>query len=151
MGNSTILSELVKENSGIYRDLPRLLGLSDADFWILYFLRESNEPMTQSKISRLSFLPKQTVNSALKKMERDGYVVLRDGIEDKRSKTIEFTDKGLALCASTVDRVLQAEEAAFNGLSSEQQSMFITLFQKWLSILQEECERISLSVTEEAQ
>lgn len=59
-------NSLIKENDELYRDVARSLGLPDCAFWILYFIRENLMPLTQRQICSYLYLPKQTVNSALK-------------------------------------------------------------------------------------
>ncbi len=64
-----LLSEFnsaLKENDDIYRGLSKFYGLSECALWILYTLRVSETPVTQSDICDVMFQPKQTVNSALR-------------------------------------------------------------------------------------
>ena len=60
-------NELYKEQDDLYRGAARGFGLSDCAFWVLYALRETKRPMTQSGICAAVYQPKQTVHSALKK------------------------------------------------------------------------------------
>ena len=78
-------NELYKEQDDLYRGAARGFGLSDCAFWVLYALRETKRPMTQSGICAAVYQPKQTVHSALKKLEGEGYLRLAEG-RDRRSK-----------------------------------------------------------------
>ena len=62
-------NELFKACNQTYHRLARHYGLSDCAFSILYFLRNEGKPMTQAELCTGLFLSKQTVNSALKKLE----------------------------------------------------------------------------------
>ena len=53
-----------------------------------------------------------TVNSSLKKMEAEGYIELLN-INDKRSKQVSLTEKGLDLANNTVDIIISKENNAF--------------------------------------
>lgn len=64
-------NSIFRESDQIYRTAAKSFGLSDCAFWILYSLREASTPLTQSDICNQIYLPKQTVNSALKKLEAD--------------------------------------------------------------------------------
>ena len=86
--------------------------------------------MTQSELCKLLYEPKQTVNSALKKLETEGYLTLTQG-SDRRSKVIALTQKGSALAGKSADRVISAEEHAILSLSEAEQNMFISLFRKY--------------------
>lgn len=58
-----------KESNEVYHRLARHCGLSDSAFWILYTLREAEEPVSQKQLCNELYLSKQTVNSALKNLE----------------------------------------------------------------------------------
>ena len=109
-------NELYKEQDDLYRGAARGFGLSDCAFWVLYALRETKRPMTQSGICAAVYQPKQTVHSALKKLEGEGYLRLAEG-RDRRSKHLVLTERGEALVRRTVDPVMAAEEAAMDRRS----------------------------------
>ncbi|MDE7333478.1 MAG: MarR family transcriptional regulator [Lachnospiraceae bacterium] len=127
-------NDIFKENENIYRGLARRVGLSECAFWILYILRADNEAPVQSDICACLHLPKQTINSALKKMEAEGYLVLTRG-SDLRSKRVSLTADGVRLCEKTVDRVIGVEQNALNGLPPEEQTLFLSLFRKYNNLL----------------
>lgn len=135
---------ITKENDEIYRDIARKFGVSEYAFWILYFLRtEYGEPV-QSEICSSFFQPKQSVNSALKKLEAEGYITLETG-SSRRRKQIVLTPAGIKLCRETVDPVIEAEKRALGSLSAEQQEVFMTLYEQFTKQLkiniQSVCER----------
>ena len=95
---------LYKENSAIYHDVCNRFGLSDSTFWILYILRTEEAPITQSDICVALSQPRQTVNSSLKKLEREGLLAL-SGEGGRHGKPVSLTPQGLELAEKTVDRV----------------------------------------------
>lgn len=125
---------IIKENDELYRGVARTLGLPDCAFWILYALRESAQVLTQSEICNAMYQPKQTVNSALKKLEADGYIALLE-MNDRRSKQIHLTEEGQRLAEKTVDRVVAVEAQAMAGLTVQEQEDFIRLFRKYTDLL----------------
>lgn len=128
---------LMKENDELYRNAAKAMGLSDCAFWILYLLRERDAELTQSDICSVIYMPKQTVNSSLKKLEGNGYLRLFEG-NDRRSKLVRLTQEGTALAAGTVDRVLAAELRALGGMTAEEQSVFLGLFRRYTELLKKE-------------
>ena len=116
-------------------------GLSPCSFWILYVLREDEDPLTQSEICEMLHEPKQTVNSALKKLDLDGYITLSSG-SDRRSKSISLTEKGLCLAAGTVDLVMAAEQSALEEFTEEELHTFISLFRKYTQTLKQKTKNI---------
>ena len=65
------LNEIMKETDDLYRNLAKKFKMSDCMIWILYILREDDRSVTQSDICNMMYMPKQTVNSSLKKMESE--------------------------------------------------------------------------------
>lgn len=123
-------NDLIKENDELYRRAAKKSGLSECEFWILYFLRtEYGKPM-QSEICSSFYLPKQSIHSALRKLEAEGHIVQTEG-GNKRSKRILLTEQGKALCEKKVDPIVKAEKAALAGLSEEEQEVFMNLFEKY--------------------
>lgn len=124
---------LFKENDEIYRNAASDLGLSDCAMWILYALRLDGTA-TQKDISGAICCPKQTVNSALKKLESDGYIVLTE-MEDRRSKQINLTPTGVKLAEKTADRIIAAELSALSELTDAEWETFIGIFKKYTKLL----------------
>lgn len=137
-------NSIYKKCDELYRDIAKTFGLSDCAFWILYSLRESEGCLTQSDICNSLYQPKQTVNSALKKLEHEGYILLHP-IKNRRSKQIALTDKGVRLAAQTADCVLLAEETALSQFSSEELYLFYKLFRKYVDLLEQNLAEIKSS------
>ncbi len=132
---------IIKENDELYRNAAKSVGLSDCSFWILYCLRDSAMEPTQSEICTAMYQPKQTVNSAIKKLEGSGYIELSSG-KDNRSKRLRLTERGEALAAKTVDRVIGIELDALGGLSYDEQETFLKLFRRFTEHLKQGMQRL---------
>lgn len=128
-------NSIIKENDELYHKIARSFGMSDCAFWILYMLRESGNDMTQSDICNVTYQPKQTVNSALKKLEKEKYIYL-DGAGGRNGKQIKLTDEGADFASYTVDKVITVEKKALAGLTAEEQETFIGLFHKYTKLLE---------------
>ena len=95
---------------------------------------EEEGTLTQTGICDVLYQPKQTVNSALKKLENDGYIEL-ETMAGRRSKQINFTEKGSKFVDETVGKVITNEQKALLSLTLEEQEMFIGLFHKYTNLL----------------
>ena len=115
------LNEIMKETDDLYRNLAKKFKMSDCMIWILYILREDDRSVTQSDICNMMYMPKQTVNSSLKKMEAEGYIELLN-INDKRSKQVCLTEKGVDLDNNTVDIIISKENNALSKMDKEEQA-----------------------------
>ena len=123
------LNEIMKETDDLYRNLAKKFKMSDCMIWILYILREDDRSVTQSDICNMMYMPKQTVNSSLKKMESEGYIELLN-INDKRSKQVCLTEKGVDLANNTVDIIISKENNALSKMDKEEQALFINLLKE---------------------
>lgn len=129
-------NDIMKENDNIYRDIAKKFGLSECAFWILYFLRTDKNALTQSDIRSSMYQSKQTVNSALKNLETNGYIELIH-VNDQRSKQINLTEKGMELAERTADKIIIAEQDAILELTEAEQEKFISLFRKYTEALKQ--------------
>ena len=148
MGDSEIekllykYNRIYKENNDLYRGVAKALGVSDSVFWILYSLREQSRGATQSEICNMLYEPKQTVNSALKKMEAEGYITMASH-PDRRRKLLVLTQKGEELAEKTADQVLALECSALKEMSEADRQAFLRLFQTYTEILKEKISSIT--------
>lgn len=129
-------NEVMKENNDLYSNLAKKFKMSDCMLWILYILREENKVLTQSDICNMMCIPKQTVNSSLKKMEAKGYIELLN-INDKRSKQVSLTEKGLDLANNTVDIIISKENNALSKMDEKEQELLINLLRKFNDLLKD--------------
>ena len=114
----------------IYRAAAKSFGLSDCAFWILYYIRQSKEKVTQKDICSFIYQPKQTVHSALKKLVKDGLIEVGD-YNGKRHKYVVLTEKGEEFSRKTVDLVLAEEIAAFEDMDASERELSIKLLAKY--------------------
>ena len=74
---------------------------------------------------------RQTVNSALRKLESERIVYLE--IFEGRKKKVYLTPKGRQFAKDTVFRVIEAENEIFASWSDEEKSIYIDLTQRYLA------------------
>ena len=126
----------MKHVDDVYRRAVRQYGLSECAFWILYTLRVER-PYTQAGLCEFLHEPKQTVNSALKKLVAEGYLALSSGA-DQRSKLVQLTPKGEQLACERVDRIPEAEAAALRAMRPEDRAAFICLTRQYRLLLEQQ-------------
>ena len=131
---------IYNENTLLYRRLARACGLPDCAFWLLYTLRSEEAPLTQTQLSEQLSLPKQTVNSALKKLVEEGVLRLEAADGNLKNKRVCLTEAGEAFLRRTVDRVFGVESAAAARLTEEERSALVALSQKLLDAFRAETE-----------
>lgn len=111
-------------------------GLSYTELLILYSFREAGGGgCTQSDICRQWYMPKQTVNSALKLLERQGYVALSSSKADRRSKTAALTEAGRDLAERAIGELKRAEERAAVRMGEEEFRAMVRYAERFVELL----------------
>lgn len=130
---------LVGETGGLYHIAAQKLGLSDSAMAVLYALCSEGK-CGISDVCRLMSLSKQTVNSALRKLESDDIVKLE--ALDGKHKLITLTPKGGRLVKKTTARLIEAENRVFDGWSESERSEYLRLTEKYLVDFRQEVEKL---------
>lgn len=137
------INRLYKEQDELYHELAVRFGVSDTAMWVLYAICSAGEPAAQYDLANAWFFPKQTVNSAITRLEKDGLVRLEPLPGTRNRKNVLLTETGKAFCASSVIPLLEAEERSFLRLSEEERRTAVLLMEKQLAFLREETEGIA--------
>lgn len=132
-------NQLLKACDTIYHDAAVRAGLSDCAFWILHALHDADHPLTQSEIGDNASMPRQTVNSALKKLEKDGYLTLAK-IDGKMGKTIHLTKLGGEFVQRHIAPLAAAEERVCATFTQQEQEAFLSTFRTLVDRLRQEME-----------
>ena len=119
-----------KEMDDLYHDLAIGAGLSDSAFDIFYTLRTLGEGCLQRDVCSCSFVSKQTVNSALRKLEADGILYLEPS--GARSKRVCLTEAGLRVADATAGRLIRLENSIFDEWPAEDVQQYLGLMERYL-------------------
>lgn len=124
---------LASEIDAVYHEAALKLGLSDSAMTILYIICNHGDHCLLNDICKLSGASKQTINSALRKLEAEDIVYLETFSGKK--KMVCLTDKGKNLAESTVVRLIELENDIFNSWSKTELEMYLELTQRYLTSL----------------
>lgn len=136
-GPLAAFNQLYKEMDEIYHRYARAHGLSDTHLWLLYSLRES-QCHTQREISALWHASPQTINSALKQLERQGFIALSAMAGNRKNKRVALTQKGRQATEQIIDPLMCAELRALQGLTPQQRQALIASTERYVALLQQE-------------
>ncbi|MCI8423099.1 MAG: winged helix-turn-helix transcriptional regulator [Lawsonibacter sp.] len=142
-------NQLFKELDDLYYDAAQTLGLSDSAFDILFALYELGDGCLQKDICALSFCSKQTINSSIRKLEREGLLYLKAG--KGRNMHIYPTGAGRRLIEEKLLPVAGLEEAAMGALSAEERRTLLDLTQKYVSSLRDQERQWAVAVRQRAK
>ena len=141
-GQVAELERLYKEQDNIYRNAALQAGISDAMHWVLYAICESSEPVSQNKLAEEWFYPKQTINSAVQKLIRQGFVELVTVQGKRNEKTTSLTSEGIKFCKRYIYPLIEAEKGAFLQLSKEERMTFLRIFRRQNDYLRERVQNL---------
>ncbi len=131
---------LFGETGAAYHEMHLKLGMSDSAGMILYAILESGDRRLLREICHFTGLNKQTINSAIRKLEAEGIVYLE--MAGAKNKVVCLTEKGKKLAERTAGRVLQAENEIFASWVQEDVEKYLELTEKFLQALKEKAKVI---------
>lgn len=128
------------EINSMYHDISLHLGLSDSAMIILYTICDNGDSCPLQEISRRSGISKQTINSAIRKLERDGIVYLKAA--GAKNKNVFLTDLGKQLAQHTAIRLITIENEIFASWEKEEVEKYLELTERFLTSLKEKYKRL---------
>lgn len=108
------------------------VDLTGAKGGLLVFLYalEDGEPHTQKEISEEWMLPRTTINSIVKKCEKDGFIKLKHVQGTRREMEIQLTEAGRGFADKTLSATHRAEYKAMSETLKEFSPDFIQGYEK---------------------
>lgn len=124
----------------LYHEIATMQGLSDSAYAILQAILVLGNGCTQTEIYRYTLLNKQTVNSSVKKLNRDGLLDFQPGVG--RELKIYLTPEGEALVKEKILPVEQAENEVFEEMTDKEHQEILHLMEKYLTSFRSKIVRI---------
>lgn len=134
------LDRLNKQTDDLYHAIALKAGISDTAFMVLYYIRELGDGCLQKDICNRCFLSKQTIHSAVRKLEKSE--LLRSHAGKGRDRHLFLTENGEAFVREKVVPVFWAENRAFAVLTPQEQKELVRLNQKYLDQLRIQTQRL---------
>lgn len=132
----TEYNRMFGEASNIYARYAASHGISTTTMNILYSIYTREDICTQSQICKDWEMPRQTINSCLKGLEKDGIVTLTFCDGNRKSKHIRLTSQGEEMAGRIIAPLIQRENAAFQALEPEERQLYLQIIQKHTGLLQ---------------
>ena len=109
-----------------YDEFAKQSNVSSSLLWVLYALNDGNSH-TQIEISNDWELPKTTVNTVIKDIQKQGYVELVPIKGKRREMSIVLTESGKAFADNVLSDLYRKEEEVFKLLSPKEQEIVMVL------------------------
>lgn len=140
-------NHLSSEIEALYHEAALKFHLSDSALLILYTVCNEGDSCFLSDIHHLSGTSKQTINSALRKLETDGIVYTK--VFGGKKKKVYLTDKGRKLAKHTAVRLIEIENHIFSSWTKAEKDLYLELTQRYLSAFQDSIRRIPSETPEQ--
>lgn len=121
----------------VYHSYAKNIGLSDMSFWILYIMADTDKLFTQRDFCKEWLSAPQTVNSALKALEKKGIIFLEQVSGNKKNKWIKLTESGREFAETKIIPLIRAEADSFEELSASECELMLGITRKYIQALKE--------------
>lgn len=129
-------NNLYSEITAVYHEISVKLGITDSALTILYIICSFGDSYPLGDICRRSGLSKQTVNSAIRKLEEEEIVYLE--AIDGKSKMVCLTETGKRFAEKTVLRLMTVEDEIYSSWNQDDLEKYLELTERFLVSLKEE-------------
>lgn len=133
-------NHILSEIDSVYHEIALKQGFSDSIMMVLYTLADNNGSCLISELVKQAGISKQTINSALRKLEDEDIIYLESA--GGKSKRILLTEKGQSVVHETVDKVIAIENKIYGSWNPEEWALYVKLTERFLHELREEIKEI---------
>lgn len=130
---------LTMQTDAVYHEAASRLGLSYSAMMILYSVLDNGGCCPISDICAFG-MNKQTVNSALRKLEREDVVYLEAA--GGRRKNVRLTEIGTELAERTVLKIIEIENEIFASWTERERESFLELTKRYMTQLNEKVSKL---------
>ncbi len=134
------INYLVSELDALYHQASLKIGMADSEMRVLYTVHEDGGGCLLSEIYKRSGISRQTVNSAVRKLEADGIIRLERHMG--KARKVLFTQKGERYAADTVARLCEAEMRAFGSWTEEEIDAHVRLTEKYAECFRQQIQAL---------
>lgn len=124
------LNAMLSELDNIYQSLLKANNVSDSEFTVMFSIKELGEGCSQKDIANSSYISKKTVNSTVKKFEKDGYITLKAA--KYPNIQIFLTEKGKKFMEENIIPIIQVENKVLENMSDNEFEFLSTYYKIYI-------------------
>lgn len=136
------LVDLESDNWATYLTAAKTLQITENELWVLLEVFDADPPLCQADIARRIHIPVQTLNSALSKMNRKGWIDFVPIPGSQKAKGVKLTQAGQKKFHPVLAGIHQAETNAFASLDPEQARAMLDSIHAYTLTFQSEMKRL---------
>ncbi len=123
----------------LYHDASLKLGLSDSELDMFYVISIFGNGCNQSVLYKESGLRKSTVNTSIRRLEKDGVLYLEAG--EGRNTKVFLTDKGMEYL-QRIEKFMNMEKEIYASWTDEERDVYLNLTKRYVEELGEKIEEL---------
>ena len=135
------LNNMLCEIDNLYQSLIQNKGLSDSEYVVLFSILELGEGCLQKDIAANSLINKKTINSTIKKLEKNGIIELKAG--KYPNMHIYLTDFGKKYMSDNIIPIVELENNVIGNVPDSDFENFISTYSKYSKIFKSETKCIN--------
>ena len=133
-----LMIQQINELTSLYHSAVSRYRISDNEFWLWYILILTNGEHSQQDICADWFLTKQTINTIVGHMVREGYAIQRAVPGSRNRKYIYLTEAGRKYGEQVVLPIARAEQRALRRVQTTELAACSATLNKIITNLKEE-------------
>ena len=133
------LNNMLCEIDNLYQTLIQSKSLSDSEYVVLFSIMELGEGCLQKDIAKNSLINKKTINSTIKKLEKNGIIELRAG--KYPNMHIYLTEFGKKYMNDNVIPIIEIENQVIGSVPDSDFDNFIETYSKYCRIFKTEASK----------
>ena len=130
---------LTMQTDAVYHEAASRLGLTYSAMTVLYSALDNGGSCPISDICAFG-MNKQTVNSALRKLESEGIVFLEAA--GGRRKNVRLTEKGTERAEKTVLKIIEIENEIMASWTEQERETYFELTKRYMTQLNERVSKL---------
>lgn len=137
------INGMLSEISSIYDKLLSSKNVPEGVFIVLSSIIDLGEGCLQKEISEISYLNKKTVNSAIKKLQKEDYITLKAG--KYPNMHIYLTQKGKDYIEENIIPIIEVESKALELMPPNEFETLVESYRKYIDNFRKHVDKFAQS------
>lgn len=136
------INSMLSEISNIYQKLLLCKNVPESVFIVMSSLLELGEGCLQKDIAEKSYINKKTVNSTIKKLQKEEYIELKAG--KYPNMHIYLTDKGSKYMKENIIPIIELENNVLKNMPEKEFEILVDSYKKYIDNFREHVEEFAM-------
>ena len=129
------LNSMLSEIDNIYQTLLMSKNMSDSEYIVMFAILSLGEGCLQKDIAESGFMSKKTINSTIKKLQKEDLITLKAG--KYPNMHIYLTTKGMDYIKKNVLPIIEVERTVLDSMPSESFDLLVGSYSKYIERFKE--------------